>query len=326
MSRFPALSRNELALTLCEHLNWLSPKGDYRRDACLRTLETLEAEGIITLPAPRNMHPKAKSPHQASQSEAARSTPETASLPDPILCNLAHLEPLTLVVAESPEDKAEWQSLMEQYHPLGCPRPFGSSLRWFLVDSQGQRLACFLFEAACRMLKDRDQWIGWKANQREKNLVRVLGNTRFLVLPWVKVKNLASRALGMAIATLSDEWQRRYNYRPVLVETFVDPTHYEGTCYRAANWIHIGQTAGLGPEGRRKSKKDILMMPLDKRFREILTGRMSVKTTKALGQARRKAHREAGIETQKAGLRAMWTHLIKAATALAERYDERWQR
>ena len=306
VTRFPALSRDELAMTLCENLNWTTPKGEYRRSACLRTLETLEQQAVLTLPAKRNPHATAKRQQQAGQSVLESTpVPEPAPLPHPIACDLADLKPLALVAADSSVDKAEWEVLMEQHHPLGCPRPFGPYLRWFIVDQQGRRLGCLLFEAASRLLTDRDQWIGWTKIQREKNLHLVLGNTRFLVFPWVKVMNLASHALGLAIGSLAEEWQRRHNYRPVLVETFVDPTQHDGACYRAANWMVIGQSAGLGPNGRRKSRKDILMMPLHRRFRDILMGRATSRTARALRKAKRAVRRQAAVETKKGQLRSM---------------------
>ena len=290
------------------------------------TLETLEQEGVLTLPAKRNKTSQRKPVWKTPPPPPEHSpTAVPAPQPDPICCDLARLEPLSLLAADEPQDKAEWEVLMEQHHPLGCPRPFGPYLRWFIVDQQGRHLGCPLFEAASRLLTDRDQWIGWTRIQCEKNLHLVLGNTRFLVFPWVKVMNLASHALGLAIGSLAEEWQRRHNYRPVLVETFVDSTQHDGACYRAANWIVIGQSAGLCPNGRRKFRKDILMMPLHRRFRDILTGRATSRTARTLRKAKRAVRRQAAVETKKGQLRSMWSHLMKAATTLAERHDEKWR-
>ena len=261
---FPALSRRELALTVCEHLNWRTPSGGDRLAACLRTLEHLELEGVLTLPSKRDT---ASGPPRPIRHTAA-------SDPQPeIACRLSDLEPLSLAAADGRAERSEWNELVDRHHPLGCPRPFGPSLRWFILDRDGRRLGCLLFEAAARELPARDEWIGWDARQRERWLHLALGNSRFLILPWVRVANLASRALGMAVERLPGEWRERHGYRPVLVETFVDPTRHDGACYRAANWTRVGETAGRKSGKRRKPAKEIYAKPLDEGFRDALRGR-----------------------------------------------------
>lgn len=265
VATFPALSRHELALTICEHLNWYSPKGDYRVAACQRTLERLEEFGILTLPAPRD-----------TGSLGTRRPIEHTAASDPqpeIACDLSDLEPLSLHPADDAGEQADWNALVDRHHPLGCPRPFGPYIRWFILDRDGRRLGCLLFEAASRLLPAREEWIGWSERDRERRLHLVLGNTRFLVFPWVKVRNLASRSLGMAAASLGGEWEHRHGCRPELVETFIDPTHHDGACYRAANWTRIGMTAGRKSSRRRKPAKEILVLPLDPGFRDVLQRR-----------------------------------------------------
>lgn len=185
---FPALSRNELALTVCEHLDWRTPSDGGRVSACLRTLEPLEAEGVLTLPAGRGA---ATGPPRPIEHTAA-------SDPGPeIACRLSDLEPLSLAATDGRAEKSEWNELVDRHHPLGCPRPFGPSLRWFVLDREERRLGCLLFEAAARGLLAWDEWIGWDARRRERRLHLALGNSRFLIFPWVRVANLASRALGL---------------------------------------------------------------------------------------------------------------------------------
>lgn len=312
VTRFPALSRHELAQTVCEHLNWHTPKGDYRISACHRTLEHLEACGILTLPATRDTGGGQPGPIEHT----------AASDPQPeIACDLSDLEPLSLHPADDAGEKGEWNELVDRHHPLGCPRPFGPHLRWFILDRDGRRLGCLLFEAASRVLPDRDEWIGWTERDRDRRLHRVLGNTRFLVFPWVKVPNLASRSLGMAAASLAEEWDRRHHCRPVLVETFIDPTHYDGACYRAANWTRIGMTAGRKSGPRKKPPKEIFALPLDPGFRDVLQGRPAPK-----------AERPTAVEPppvrpdRNDPLVAMWLRIIDAATALAEAHDRRWRK
>ena len=181
----PNDSRNELSKTICENLNWTTPKGEYRVSAGLRFLEHLEECGILTLPEKRNT--------------AAKSAPKPivhvrASDPQPeIACGLEALEPLVLEEAESPEDVALWNALVDRYHYLGCPRPFGASIRWFVRNRHGRPLAVLLFEAAARMLPARDEWIGWSGTDRERRLHLAVSNSRFLVVP-AKVEEVMGTA------------------------------------------------------------------------------------------------------------------------------------
>lgn len=303
---FPNDSRSELAKTVCEHLSWLTPKGDYRVSACLRTLERLEGFGILTLPEKRDNGSGALPPIRHT----------AASDPQPgIACDLSALEPLSLCAADGSDGKAEWNELVDRHHCLGCPRPFGPHLRWFVLDRDGRRLGCLLFEAASRTLPARDGWIGWSGRDRERRLHLVLGNSRFIVFPWVTVPNLASRILGMAAARLPGEWERRHGCRPVLCETFIDPTRFDGACYRAANWERIGMTAGRTSGRRAKPAKEILVLPLDRDFRDVLQGRASP------ARAPRPPRPDRDDP-----LVAAWLRIIDAATALAEARDRRWMK
>ena len=311
---FPALSRRELALTVCEHLNWRTPSGGDRLAACLRTLEHLELEGVLTLPSKRDT---ASGPPRPIRHTAA-------SDPQPeIACRLSDLEPLSLAAADGRAERSEWNELVDRHHPLGCPRPFGPSLRWFILDRDGRRLGCLLFEAAARELPARDEWIGWDARQRERWLHLALGNSRFLILPWVRVANLASRALGMAVERLPGEWRERHGYRPVLVETFVDPTRHDGACYRAANWTRVGETAGRKSGKRRKPAKEIYAKPLDEGFRDALRGRPRAPPTPEAPEA---AADGAAPPDRDDPLVGAWLRIIDAATALADAHDGLWRR
>ncbi|MDE0702184.1 MAG: IS4 family transposase [Rhodospirillaceae bacterium] len=302
----PNDSRSELAKTICEHLNWHTPKGDYRVSACLRMLERLEGFGILTLPEKRDNGSGALPPIRHT----------AASDPQPeIACDLSALEPLSLRAADGHAERAEWNELVDRHHYLGCPRPFGPHLRWFVLDRDGRRLGCLLFEAASRTLPARDEWIGWSERDRERRLHLALGNSRFIVFPWVAVPNLASRVLGMAAARLPGEWERRHGCRPVLCETFVDPTRFDGACYRAANWERIGMTAGRKSGRRAKPAKEILVLPLDRGFRDVLRGRES--------PARSPRPPRPDLDDP---LVAAWLRIIDAATALAEAHDRRWMK
>ncbi len=299
----PGNSRNELAMTICEHLNWYNPRGNHRKDAALRVLEHLGELGILTLPPKRNTIAGQWSPivhTEASDSGEA------------VTGRLADLEPLSLVLAETPEDRTLWRELVDRHHYLGCPRPFGSSLYWFVTDADGRRLACLLFEAGARHLPARDGWIGWNGRQRERRLHLVVQNSRFLILPWVRVGNLASRILSMATSRLPGAWEQLHHCRPVLVETFVDPTRFNGASCKAANWEMIGQTAGKTSGTGAKPAKDIYMKPLAKDFRDVLKGTMKP------GRTRSRPVRV----TPDDPLVAVWQPLIGAITQLACTHDQ----
>jgi len=162
---------------------------------------------------------------------------------------------------------------MFRYHYLGYSKPFGYVMRYF-IRNDNKILGCILFAGAAKSMTARDRWIGWTEDQRLKNLAWVINNSRFLIFPWVNIKNLASHALGKAARSLRDDWQKRWGYQPVLMETFVDPELYRGTCYQASNWEYLGMTTGQGlaRKGRTytTSPKKIYVRPLVKNFRRIL--------------------------------------------------------
>ena len=308
VAMFPNDSRNELSKTICEHLDWTTPKGDYRVAAGLRLLEHLEACGILTLPALRDT--AAKSPRKPV-------VHVRASDPQPeIACTLAALEPLALEEATSPEDVALWNAFADRYHYLGCPRPFGPCIRWFVRDRRGRCLAILLFEAAALTLPARDEWIGWSAADRDRRLHLAVSNSRYLVMPWVRVDNLASKALSTALRRLPGLWEERHGCRPVLCETFVDPTRFDGACYRAANWETVGMTAGKRSGRGAKPAKQVLVRALDPGFRAILKG-------EARPRPRPKRHSPSAFDDRFA---AMWSRIVDAAAAIAARHDETWMK
>ena len=260
MATFPALSRKELAQTICEHLRWRTPTGGNRVVAALGLLERLERAGILTLPAKRahKMRPGPLKP--------VALTPRTAARPL-IADRLRDLLPLRLQLAV-PEQTGLWNEFVEHHHYLGYKQPLGPHLRYFLLDRHGRRLGCLLFSQATRSLLCRDAWVGWPQGAYKKHLDLVVAQPRFLLFPWVRVRFLASKTLALAARPLPADWQRRYARRPVLLETFVDPQRFHGTCYRAANWLRVGRTKGRADAGRHP--KDVYLYPLAKHCREVL--------------------------------------------------------
>jgi hypothetical protein len=168
-----------------------------------------------------------------------------------------------------------WNSLLEEHHYLGYEQPVGEHLK-YLVLGQGRPVACLAWSSAPRHLGSRDRYIGWSAEERRRNVRFLAYNTRFLILPWVKVEHLASHILGRMGSRISADWQRIYGHPIYFLETFVDPERFRGTCYRAANWVVLGKTTGRGKQCNsyvpNRSIKEVLGYPLAKQFRELLMG------------------------------------------------------
>jgi hypothetical protein len=200
--------------------------------------------------------------------ESAESTPGPA-----VECALRSVQPIHLEPLVGRQETTVWNGLLERYHPLGYKRPFGCSLRYYVMSPLG-RLGCLLMASGARALRSRDEWIGWSAPQRLANLPLVINNSRFLVFPWVRVQHLASHVLGQLRRQVVQDWQARLGYQPVLMETFVDPQKHRGVCYRAAGWQVVGETTGEGLRLRghtyRTSRKLILVRPLVRDFRAHL--------------------------------------------------------
>ena len=263
---FPNLSRSELAETLCENLQWVTASGGHKNDACLKLLTKLEAEGIVKLPEKRKIHTNVRRPKRILKTN--RTVPQSD-----ITCRLKELGPVKLQVCNDRESSGLWDEYVSRYHYLGYKRPFGTFLKYFIVCDRGV-LGCLLFAGAAKALGVRDKWIGWGENQRLRNLGWVINNTRFLILKWVHVKNLASHILGQAGRRIREDWNERWGYRPVLMETFVDPARYHGSCYKASNWEYLGMTTGEGLVRKGKkyttTPKMIFVKPLAKEFRSLL--------------------------------------------------------
>jgi hypothetical protein len=195
-------------------------------------------------------------------------------VPEPdIICKLKELGSVKVEVVKDKESTGLWNEYVSRYHYLGYKKPFGTFLRYFIVCDRGI-LGCMLFAGAAKALGVRDRWIGWGDNQRLRNLGWVINNTRLLIFKWVRVKNLASHVLGNAGRRIMQDWEERWGYRPVLMETFVDPGRYHGSCYKGSNWEYLGMTTGEGLVRKGKNytttPKMIFVKPLVKNFRTLL--------------------------------------------------------
>lgn len=262
---FSALGVTEIARTVCELLEWQRPRGGLKNHECRQLLERLQAEGFLKLPPVRNLG--RRGPRRVDVSGAC-------SAPVPVACAADECEPLELVLVEGKADSRRWREQMERYHYLGCRVPFGANLRYW-VRNRERELAYLLWTSPAWKMQARDAWIGWSDQQRRRNLQSIVNNGRFLILPWVHVKGLASKILALSARHLQRDWEMRYGCRPLLLETLVDAARFRGTCYRAANWVHVGQTTGRGRLDREhtahgQAVKDIYVYPLVRDARQRL--------------------------------------------------------
>ena len=186
--------------------------------------------------------------------------------PEAVECAAKECEPLELALVEGAAESRQWREHLERYHYLGCCVPFGAHLRYW-VRSRQSELACLLWTSPAWKMKPRDIWIGWSDAQRTRNLQSILNNGSFLILPWVHIQGLASKILARSARQLPQDWYRHFGHHPLLLETLVDAERFRGTCYRAANWIYVGQTTGRGRMDRDhkahgQAIKDIYLYPL----------------------------------------------------------------
>lgn len=266
---YAGLGVSEIARTVCELLDWKRPSGRLKNHECRLLLEQLRDGGELTLPAVRALG--GRGPRRAQPVEADSEPIEA------IAAEAAQFHDLELQLVEGASQSRSWRECVERHHYLGCPVPYGAQLRYW-VRHRGRALGCLLWTSPAWRMKARDEWIGWSEEQRRENLQRIVNNGRFLILPWVRVPGLASMTLARCARQLPGDWETRYGYRPWLLETLVDAERFTGACYRAANWIAVGQTAGRGRMDRFKRRqepiKSIYLYPLVRHARERLCGLM----------------------------------------------------
>jgi hypothetical protein len=263
----PTSSRWKLSRQLCEALGWKQANGALRDMVCRGLLLMLERAGEIQLPAVRR--------HIRGQCRTGRPRPEAVLIDHtPLEMPLKALGPIEIKPVRRTADEPLFNSLMEHYHYLAYEQPVGEQLK-YLAWAQGRPIACLAWSSAPRHLGSRDRYIGWSAEARRRNIRFIAYNTRFLILPWVRVSHLASHILGKVTRTLSDDWAQMYGHPVYFAETFIDPGRFRGTCYRAANWQLLGLTTGRGKNDQTNKPnrpiKEILGLPLTARFRKYLT-------------------------------------------------------
>lgn len=265
----PGLSRQELANTACELLEWRRPSGGLKVWECRELLERLESDGWLTLPALSTTKPKGTSTSIPRTSKGEPLEEMTGSV--------GEFGPVVLHRVVEHADRLLWRELVGRYHYLGHKVPFGAHLRYLIEVRQAEPrvVGCLQLSSPAWKMAPRDRWIGWDAATRERNLQRIVNNSRFLLLPWVRIRNLASTVLSKMSRQVAGDWQEAYGLRPLLVETLVDEERFRGSCYRAANWVSLGVTQGRGRMDRHhrrqgESRKRIFVYPLVKGARRLL--------------------------------------------------------
>jgi len=264
MASEPKLNRAQLSRRVCSELHWLRPDGRSKEMSCRVAMLRMERDGLITLPRPEKGNGNGR---RRPRLTAASDPKEPLSLP------ARAVTPLEFRPVDTPGDSSLWNELIERYHYLKYKPLPGAQIRYLLFHGS-YLLAALGFSAAAWKVAPRDQFIAWDDGQRRRNLHRIVNNSRFLILPWVNVRNLASSILAAAAKRLGRDWMERYGYEPVLLETFVERNRFWGTCYRAANWLRVGETKGRGKLDRQhrglSTIKHVYLYPLHKRFRQKL--------------------------------------------------------
>ena len=256
--------RTQISQILCKEWNWVQPNGRLKDMACRELLLTLNRKGLITLPPPL----KTTNNHKRN-----RAIPLVEIDQTPLQGKLSELPPVKLKSVRNTTLEPLYNSLIQQHHYLGYRQIVGNHLK-YIAFIDNRPVACLGWGSAAWSIKSRDSFIGWDKSTKEKNLHLVANNTRFLILPWISVKYLASKVLALNAKRISDDWIKIYNHPLYLLETFVEKERFKGTCYKAANWIWVGQTKDTAKRGNNHlfhgRIKDVYLYPLRKDFKEKL--------------------------------------------------------
>jgi hypothetical protein len=283
VAEFASLGITEISRTVCELLEWKRPNGGLKNLECRQMLERLCGQGLLSLPELRRTKPRGpQAVHLTARSDPQAEMGGSAGQYEPLR--------LQLLEGESGGDSALFREYLDRYHYQRYRVPFGAHVR-YLVRSERcpeRVLACLMWTSPAWKLAERDRWIGWSAEQRARNLQFIVNHSRFLILPWVRVNSLASKILSHCVRQLPADWEKRYSYRPLLLETLVETERFRGTCYKAANWIHLGATQGRGRMDRyhevKGTPKMLFVYPLCRRAQQRLVA--------AVPPAYREAHEE----------------------------------
>lgn len=274
IAKNPQDSRRALSQKICKAWNWVQPNGVLRDMVCRGFLLQLDSAGYITLPPrkfiPNNPFVNRKDPSKVKVDES------------PISASVSDLHPVEIRQVRRTKNEKTFNGLIAHYHYLGYCHPVGEHLK-YIIYSQERPIACFSWSSAARHIGSRDKYLGWTPEVRRKNIHLIAYNSRFLILPWVHSPHLASHLLGKMVKLLPADWLKVYNHPVCFAETFVDTERFKGTCYKAANWVYLGDTTGRGKNDQthkpNRSIKAVWGYPLTKKFRKILHHVQDTKTT-----------------------------------------------
>ncbi|MDR0315056.1 MAG: DUF4338 domain-containing protein [Oscillospiraceae bacterium] len=266
INEHPDWNRTVLSKKLCELWDWSSPVGQIKDIACRDLLRSLDRKGLICLPAAQR---KPRAPGVGADKIAI-----VRYDAKPIIGKLCEVAPLQIRIVTTKDEAQLFKSYIHQYHYLGFDRSVGESIKYLVYSKSGDILACLMFGSSAWSCRARDEYIGWNAVQRHDGLPLLTNNSRFLILPGIKVTHLASHILGTIARRISSDWQIKYGHKVYLLETFVECGRFKGTCYKAANWNCVGKTSGMGRNCKTAvgelPDKDIYVYPLTVKFRESL--------------------------------------------------------
>jgi hypothetical protein len=262
----PEWHRTKLSQELCKQWEWRGENGQLKDISCRDVLRVLDASRKIKLPK-RRTHGHTK----GGADDVALMLHDTTPIDKE---SLSALMPLSLGVVSSKNNLMEFKSYVMQYHYLGYDRNIGENIKYFVRDKHGRTLSCLMFGSAAWKCEGRDTFIGWSSDKRREKLRYLTNNSRYLIFPWVKVPHLASHILSLICRQISKDWVAKYGHPLYMLETFVECERFQGTCYKAANWVHVGKTTGRGRDSKSMEAvlpiKDVFVYPLDKGFRELL--------------------------------------------------------
>jgi hypothetical protein len=258
-------SRTKISKILCVKWNWIQTNGQLKDMACREVLLTLHRKGLLDYPSPR----------QASTNCIKKDTPIIKINQTPIWCDISELEPVRVEMVRHTDKEPLYNSLVDQFHYLGYSQIVGNHLK-YMAFAGDTALACIGWGSAAWAVNSREKFIGWTKSVKDQQLRFIANNTRYLVLPWVTVKCLASKVMALNIKRISSDWINVYQYPLYMLETFVEQDRFKGTCYKASNWVRVGQTQGTSKKGHKHLKhgkiKDVYLYPLHKKFKLLLMG------------------------------------------------------
>jgi hypothetical protein len=261
----PDWHRTKLSKELCKMWDWRGENGQIKDVSCRDVLRALDTEGKIKLPKQQK-----NGRLKGGADEVALMLHDTTPIEEP----LSELVPLSVEVVEGKTDLMKFKSYVAQYHYLGYDRNIGENLKYYVRDRHGRTLACLMFGSAAWKCDGRDKYIGWSSDKRKEKLRYMTNNSRYLIFPWVKAAHLASHILSLVCRQISKDWVAKYGHPLYMLETFVECGRFQGTCYKAANWLRVGKTTGRGRDSKSAEAvlpiKDVYVYPLDKRFRKLL--------------------------------------------------------